>query len=59
LPSWRKPPWSDTHKTTCPSKLIVSAYGGDTWSGLDLGVVQPDLCADIPRLRLRVWRGSA
>jgi len=41
-------PLIDTHNDL-PS-MLVDRKGGDL-AGLDLGVVQPELCADIPRLR--------
>jgi membrane dipeptidase len=41
-------PLIDTHNDL-PS-MLIERNGGDL-AGLDLGVVQPDLCADIPRLR--------
>ena len=41
-------PLIDTHNDL-PS-MLIERNGGDL-AGLDLGVVQPELCADIPRLR--------
>ncbi len=44
----QRAPLVDTHNDL-PS-MLIERNGGDL-TGLDLGVVQPELCADIPRLR--------
>jgi membrane dipeptidase len=59
-----KAPFIDTHNDL-PS-MLLERYGGNI-TGLDLGIVHPELCADVPRLRMggvgaqywSVWTDSA
>ena len=45
-------PLIDAHNDL-PSMLIEK--GDEAWKAIDLGAVQPQLCADIPRLRAGRW----